>query len=269
MRMGGGMRKKYHLYELFFLAACCLCFFGCGLETTYALKAPSLISLSPLYSTKQFQNKCFVFWTEEADNVNISSSFDFLGTAVYYKIYNRHESITSVTSALSSANNSTDSSSAAKLLTETYKYKQLGTSAGARTPLIQYESPPSSPWPPYYNGHGRCVYIRLSSYQNDDYTAKFINNYTGDNSVTPTAVPRREGNRYSFDFGRHGSEDRRPAEGDDDYSYSSSGFSAGYDHTYFVDLYAVSVGRDENYTLQYSPVLHLGTVAVNADSEDN
>ena len=274
MKRGGGVRRKYHLYELFSLAACCLCFFGCGLETIYALDEPMLLH-SSTYSTVQFEEKYFEFETNEVKNSDPLINpppFKFLGTDVYYKIYNRHESITSVTSALSSANNSTDPSSAAKLLTETYKYKQLGTSAGARTPLIQYEPPPSYPWPPYYNGHGRCVYIRLSSYQNDDYTAKFINNYTGDNSVTPTAVPRREGNRYSFDFGRDGDNDKASKtlfSTDTDYNYSSSGFSSGYDNTYFVDMYAVSVGRDENYTEHCSKVLHLGTVAINASSKDN
>ena len=34
-------------------------------------------------------------------------------------------------------------------------------------------------------------------------------------------------------------------------------------------MYAVSVGLDENYTEQYSKVLHLGTVAINASSKDN
>ncbi|MGI5092152.1 hypothetical protein [Treponema socranskii] len=111
-------------------------------------------------------------------------------------------------------------------------------------------------------GADRRIYIRLTNYLNTSDPARIVIPSVG------VLKPRREGDRYSFDFGRHGSEDRRPAEGDDDY-YSSSDFSAGYDHIYFVDMYAVSVGRDENYTLQYSPVLHLGTVAVNAASEDN
>ena len=257
MRMGGGMRKNCHVYELFFLAACCLCFFGCGLESTYVLYEP-IGGHSSTYSTIITEEKYFEFYTEENKNAINPPPFKFLGTAVYYKIYNRYEPINSVASALSSANNSSDPSSAAKLLKDTYKYRQLGTDSGMGTPLI------------VSTGTNRRIYIRVSNYQTDlYYQAKIIVGYAGNSSIAGTWIPKREGNRYSFDFGRHGSEDRRPAEGDDDYSYSSSGFSAGYDHIYFVDMYAVSVGRDENYTLQYSPVLHLGTVAVNAASEDN
>ena len=258
MRIGGGMRKIYHVYKLFFFAACCLCFFGCGLEEYYVLEAPFQTGKVPTYDTTGYDEKYFDFVTNDTGNAAISPSFNFLGTAVYYKIYNRYESIGTVTSALSSANNSTEYSAAATLLTGTYKYRQLGTASGTTTPLIAS------------TGADRRIYIRLSNYQIDArYQAKIIVGYTGDSSVAATMVPKREGNRYSFDFGRTGSEDRTPADGDDDYSYSSSGFSSSYPNTYFVDMYAVSVGRDTTYTTYYSKVLHLGTVAVNAGTEDN
>ena len=257
MKRGGAVRRKYHLYELFSLALCCLCFFGCGLQEYYVVEAPFIIQQEPKYDS-EFTLRYFDFKTNETENPN-RGSFVFLGTAVYYKIYNRHESITGVTSALSSANNSTDASYAANLLKDTYKYVQLGSEAGS-TPLIAA------------TGADRRIYIRLTNYQNDArYQAKIIVGYTGDSSVAATMVPRREGNRYSFDFGRTSLDpdtNKVPVEGEDDYSHSGS-FSSAYPNTYFVDMYAVSVGRDENYTLQYSPVLHLGTVAVDAASENN
>ncbi|MGI5056691.1 hypothetical protein [Treponema socranskii] len=257
MRMGGGMRKNCHVYELFFLAACCLCFFGCGLEEYYVLEAPFRIYNTPNAATT-YDNRYFDFVTNETGNSSISTSFDFLGTAVYYKIYNRYESIGSVTSALSSANNSTEYSAAATLLINTYKYRELGTASGTTTPLIAS------------TGADRRIYIRLTNYQNDArYKAKIIIGYAGDSSIVATMVPKREGNRNSFDFGRTGAKDPEPASGDDDYNYSSSGFSSSYPNTYFVDMYALSVGRDTTYTTYYSKVLHLGTVAVNAVSEDN
>ncbi|MBM7022133.1 hypothetical protein [Treponema sp. Marseille-Q4523] len=257
MRMGGGMRKNCHVYELFFLAACCLCFFGCGLEEYYVLEAPFRIYNTPNADTT-YDNKYFDFVTNETGNSSMSTSFDFLGTAVYYKIYNRYESIGSVTSALSSANNSTEYSAAATLLINTYKYRELGTASGTTTPLIAS------------TGADRRIYIRLTNYQNDArYKAKIIIGYAGDSSIVATMVPKREGNRNSFDFGRTGAKDPEPASGDDDYNYSSSGFSSSYPNTYFVDMYALSVGRDTTYTTYYSKVLHLGTVAVNAVSEDN
>ncbi|MGI5105896.1 hypothetical protein H0R94_02490 [Treponema socranskii] len=257
MRMGGGMRKNCHVYELFFLAACCLCFFGCGLEEYYVLEAPFRIYNTPNADTT-YDNKYFDFVTNETGNSSMSTSFDFLGTAVYYKIYNLYESIGSVTSALSSANNSTEYSAAATLLINTYKYRELGTASGTTTPLIAS------------TGADRRIYIRLTNYQTDPrYLAKIIVGYAGDSSIAATWIPKRQGNRYSFDFGRTGSEDPAPVSGDDDYNYSSSGFSSAYPNTYFVDMYALSVGRDTTYTTYYSKVLHLGTVAINAGMQDN
>ena len=257
MRIGGGMRKTYHVYKLFFLVACCLCLFGCGLEEYYVVEAPFRIYQEPNYNS-EFSLRYFDFVTNETENPN-RGTFVFLGTAVYYKIYNRYESINSVTSALSSANNSTDASYAANLLKDTYKYVQLGSEAGS-TPLIAA------------TGADRRIYIRLTNYQNDArYQAKIIVGYTGDSSVAATMVPKREGNRYSFDFGRTSLDpdtNKVPVEGEDDYSHSGS-FSSAYPNTYFVDLYAVSVGRNENFTWQYSKVLHLGTVAIDAGTEDN
>lgn len=262
MMSGGSVRRKYHLYELFSLALCCLCFFGCGLETIYALDEPMLLH-SSTYSTVQFEEKYFEFETNEVKNSDPLINpppFKFLGTDVYYKIYNRYDSITSVTSALSSANNSTDPSSAANLLKKNYKYVQLGSTSGAAHLIESTHA-------------NRRIYIRLTNYQTDRrYQAKIIVGYAGDSSIAPTNVPKRAGNRYSFDFGRDGDNDsasKTLSSTDTDYNYSSSGFSSGYDNTYFVDMYAVSVGLDENYTEQYSKVLHLGTVAINASSKDN
>ena len=70
MRMGGGMRKNCHVYELFFLAACCLCFFGCGLESTYVLYEP-IGGHSSTYSTIITEEKYFEFDTEENKNANL------------------------------------------------------------------------------------------------------------------------------------------------------------------------------------------------------
>ena len=260
MRIGGSMRKNCHVYELFFLAACCLCFFGCGLEEYYVLEAPFRIYSTPNADTT-YDGRYFDFVTNETGNSSISTSFDFLGTAVYYKIYNRYESIGSVTSALSSANNSTEYSAAATLLRDKYKYRELGTASGTTTPLIAS------------TGADRRIYIRLTNYQTDPrYQAKIIVGYTGSSVAAGTWIPKREGNRNSFDFGRTSLDpdtNKLPVEGDDDYNYSSSGFSSAYPNTYFVDMYALSVGHDTTRTMYYSKVLHLGTVAIKAGETDN
>ena len=38
---------------------------------------------------------------------------------------------------------------------------------------------------------------------------------------------------------------------------------------WYVNMYAVSVGRDASYTPYYSLVCHLGSVAIDENSEDN
>ena len=50
-----------------------------------------------------------------------------------------------------------------------------------------------------------------------------------------------------------------PKSGDEDFEFSSS---ASDDDAYYVKLYAVSKGRDANYTNSYSLVVDLGTVPI-------
>lgn len=262
------MHEKISLYTFFSLCLCCLfCFSGCGLDEYYVLDAPSYTQNIPTYSSL-FDTRYFSFNTYESgmsEYLKSDSAFKFLGTEIYYKIYNNYSTMQSNDSSISSLNSSTNYSSAASAMIETYGFKQLGTSAGTITPLIKA------------TGSNRRVYIRLMNYQSSaDFAAKIVV-YTDTSETTPDTtfdangkIPMRSGNKYTFDFGRSSKDTKNavPADGDTDVTYSSSK-SEGYENCFFVDMYAVAVGRDTTYTRYYSHVLHLGAVAIDTTLEDN
>lgn len=244
---------------LLFFVACSFLFCTCGLEEYYVLEAPFRTYHEPNAET-EFAGRYFDFETNEAANA-VHTSFDFLGTAVYYKIYNDLALLTSRASTLNADNNSTTYGTAATRLINTYGYQQLGTDSGSRSPLIEAASPPTD----------RRIYIRLSNYQTDSsYQSKVIVGYNGtDPSVPGTYMPRRSilkgGGHCTFDFGRTEIYDDVPSSGNEDYNHTESGSPT----TFYVDLYAVSVGRDTTYTMYYSKVLHLGVVKIDAAEADN
>lgn len=262
MNKGGKTRKKNSINTLLFLSVCCLLFFsGCGLDEYYVVAAPYLIYNQPTYSTSDYAEKYFDFYTYDTGQTT-SSDFDYLGTAVYYKIYNNYSTMTTAISAITSLNSSTTYSAAADAMIDTYGYKELSTSSGTPSPLL-----------PNINEDTR-VYIRLMNYQDGDYTAKIIIGYDGsDFSGDGDYVPRRnQTKKYTFDFGRVDSDTTNlsvvPESGDTDVNYSSS-FSDDDDSVWYVDVFAVAEGRDTTYTMYYSKVLHLGSVSIDASSEDN
>lgn len=259
MKKTDGGAKKINAMAAALAALCCLLFCACGLQEYYVLMEPTQVLRQPNASTIDYSEKYFDFMTREADNTDISASFNFLGTAVYYKIFNNAADITSVTARLSNLNSSNDYGAAARAMIETYRYQPLNTSAGLNEPFIAS------------TGADRRVYIRLMNYGAEErYQAKVILNYGGDSSAAGASAPRRNmgGNNYTFDFGRNssssaGENNRPPQSGDVDFTASGSG------STYYVDLYAAAVGRDTTYTTYYSKVLHLGTVAIDATQSDN
>jgi hypothetical protein len=193
------------------------------------------------------------------DYLSSSSEFVFLGTAVYYKIFNNHSTMESEDSAIDAVNTSSNYSTAATKMIETYGFEELKTSAGTISPLVKA------------TGSNRHVYIRLTNYQSsDDYAAKIT--VAGTELAVPLRMVSVDSAYCTFDFGRtsgktdDGYYNEVPSKGEDDVTYSSS-FSS--DGVWYVDLYAVAVGRDTTYTTSYSLVLHLGAVPIDANSEDN
>lgn len=272
MRIG----KTFIVFSFAFL----LFFSGCGLEEYVYIVGPRILNHTSNYETAA-DERYVEFTTEETAN---AGKTQFQGTAIYYKIYNNHSDMSSQYSSITSLSSSTNESAAATRMIDSYKYKQLGLSDNYDSPLIENA------------GVNRRIYIRITNYYDktsnsnkallivgDSDVNKFRNNPEDvyDSATNPggyriRGTPRRVGNKYSFDFGRAKSPyenaeyNKTPSSDDnmDDFKESSS-FSESKDGVYYVDLFAVGVGEDENFTRYYSNVLHLGSVAVDSNSEYN
>ncbi|QTQ16724.1 hypothetical protein [Treponema parvum] len=244
-----GKRKRI----LFSIPACVLFllfFQACGLQEYFALDPPVAYH-TPDYSTLNYTEKYFRFGT--ASN---SSSGEFIaeGTAVYYKIYTSYSEMNSHISSVNALNTLSNGTASARRVIETYSYKPVGTSAGSRTPLIA-------------NNGAQTVYIRLMSYGTEaDHSSKVIIAGT-----EQSWKPVRYDNRRTFEFGRGANtyanyeNNATPSTGDDDVH----GSTAPSDNVWYVNMYAISVGRDASYTPYYSLVTWLGSVAIDAGSKNN
>lgn len=233
---------------------------SCGIEEVFYLNAPTIAYNTPTYETADYTAKYVAFRTEESQDDGGAFSFD--GTAVYYKIYNNYSTMISRNSAIESVNTSSNSSSAATKVIETYGYKPLGSLSASGSSL---GSPLISD-----SGESRSVYIRLTTYGNyapysaDSFTSKILIGTNSDNGTAPKYIPMRNGNSKSFDFGRSSSDGfdtsvaAIPSSDDDDVEYGSFSSSG----TWYVDMYALAVGHDNSFTQYYSLVLHLGAIPI-------
>lgn len=235
---------------------------SCGLEEDYVVYPPTVVQHEPLYNNVDFAENDFIFTTNDSDNS--SPSFNYRGTAVYYKIYGSSAALQSNVDAIERANNSS-TGNAANMVISSYGYKELNTTSGQHSPLIAS------------TGSDQKVYIRLTSYQDTvqypEYAPKIIVGYSGNKQAAATFVPVRNlgGKKYHFDFGRsnaakygaYADDAKVPQSGDEDVNGTSA------DGVWYVDMYAIGMGNDPTFTKYYSNVLHLGTVPIDANKEDN
>lgn len=257
--------KKLIFFNISIFFICLFLCPGCGLEEYYVVEAPFRRQTNPTVSDSgdavAFDTAYFDFYTNDsANSTSAASAFKYMGTAVYYKIYNNYSTMNSQISAVSSISSSTNSSSAFPRL-QSYGYQELGVSGRNVSPLI-----------PASSGKDQRVFIRLTNYheptdksgeewKNYAYRAKIV---VDDNEKY---LPMRQDNTKSFDFGRknnNGDYDK-PKSGEDDVNFGT----ASKEDIYYVTLYAVAVGHDNSFTNYYSNVLYLGSVAINAAEEDN
>ena len=218
---------------------------ACGLDTFYYLDPPITDGHTSYYTTEDGIYRYFSFVTNEESSLgdndqyfSSSSELVFLGTEVYYKIYNNYSTMVSAENAIDSLNSSSSNyAAAAESLIESRGYKPLKFSSGSFIPLVEAGSSPNN----------RHVYIRLNDYGTEvDYNGQPV-------------MPRRYINsNYGFNFGQDDN-NPLPKNGDADVNYSSSSSDSG---TWYVDMYAVSVGRDTSYSTSYSKVLFLGSVKI-------
>lgn len=288
--------KRNSIYMWIIFSFCLLFFNGCGLDYYYVLDAPdtsrntSSIDSANYTTHTSYDSSYFDFYTYDDQDENVLDMYK--GTAVYYKIYNSYSTMNSRISTLSSLGSSTNVQAAATQMIDTYTYCELGLCAIidgtvkslSLSPLVEKISKSTK---------NREVYIRISNYQDsisDDYRAcvkieedsvlKYMM-YNGSDidyfekiSDAPDGyslvIPMRKGNELNFDFGRkyeYGSNAGSkvlPESGDSDFQCDT----ASEDGMYYVDLYAVAVGY-KDFTAYYSNVLHLGSVGIDSDEEDN
>ena len=243
------MKKTSLLFVPFVLAAA-LFFAACGLDTVPIVPSPTVVIHEPVYTSTDYAANYFEF---VAPTVSSVPELTFLGTAVYYRIYASSSTMLSRQSSISAVNTESDSSAAASRMIS-YGYQQLNTSEREIQPLI--------------DTNGGKIYIRLCNYGDGSNPA---NEYRARIGVIDKIPRRAIGTNKTFDFGRYGKDKygasenyTRPASGDEDFESGTVS-----DNKYYVDMYAVCVGRDATYTRHFSNVLHLGSVAIDAAAENN
>lgn len=248
-------KKLQILFLCMFISGLILFNISCGLDTFEVIDSPERTFNLPKYDTEDFALKNFEFNTNEV-NAYSYSTITFLGTDVYYRIYNNYGTAETEANALINISSADDTSAnAASRLIETYKYKPVR--------LANYSYPVLIP----ETGTNQRVFIRLTSYQDDPELAARItvdgNLINGSNSV-----PLRHEDGLNFDFGRSGKDikSKIPVNNDDDVTFSSTTSEAG---KWYVNMFAVAVGRDITYKNSYSNILFLGTVCINDKELDN
>lgn len=244
---------------------------SCGTETTYYLDPSTKIIHEPNQDTVEADAYFEFVAKSSSDQSSIDGGFKYQGTAVYYKIYNNYSEIENRWTSINKLNESDNEASAAQSVIS-YGYKPLGTNAGEEDPLI--------------GDNGGTVKIRLFNYletqlSGEEYEKYERRAYIKINGVQMFLPLRAEG-KFTFDFGRKETEinlvpsasikvgsnvKNITPDGNNDSDaigdvYKSGSFSSG--KCWYVDMYAFSVGHDNNFTKYYSKVLHLGCVKIDA-----
>ena len=248
--------KKSKIRFFIFLTGLFLFLNSCGLDTFVVVEPPYSIGVGPNVDTEDYSYKNFQFSTN-CKLSNYPSNFVFLGTNVYYKIYTNENSLDSQVNELNDRSNDFETSAtASSLLINTYSYQ----------PLQVMNYPIQAALVPATDIVNQDVYIRLTDYQDiPNFESRItLSGKPLYNSLTRTIPVRNVGN-YTFNFGRTGDFDKVPEIGDADV-YGSSVPSDG---VWYVALYAVALGRNVTFEQQYSNIVYLGAIAIDANSPDN
>ena len=215
---------------------------ACGLDTFYVIDSPNNTIHAPSYSSIEYQDNYFEFWTED----KTYDAIKFQGTEVYYRIYKSSDRLRTEVNDLIAIAEKDESNSAAYKLTDTYKYQPLrGKGYEDKDVLI-----PTA-------GYNQRVYIRLSDYSGTYFAEIKVNNNNIYGSSTTVIPVRNLDKSLSFNF-KELTEDERPQSGDVDVNTNGS----SSDNDWYVSLFAVAVGLDYTYSQIYSNILYLGSVRI-------
>lgn len=265
MKNAGFMQKNLFLLILCTIAGIFVS--SCGLEEILTVEEPTVVLNAPLYSSSDSLTWYFSFVSSG------DSGERFIGTDVYYKIYNDSSKLSSDRSSILSVNTSSNSTEAAKRMIETYGYQPLGTSSNTGNFVFVPESKVSVVFRlktslSYASDHDSAVaQDRYKSHACIGIKAANSTSYDWKNSI----IPLRNGNRKSFDFfdadenDKNRTRDALPVYGDSDYSCNESDKDKSFDE-YYVQAFAVGVAiDDQTVTANYSLVLDLGSVPIKKD----
>jgi len=248
--------KNRSKFIKFFCFSICL-FFSCGLDVIIYIEPPEVYNYRPeLYGEIfdiDWENRYFEFLTNERGNADIS---EFIGTSIYYKIYNSYSTMDSEKNKLKVLSNEDKTSSRAPTqLIEGYNYCLLNN----RIPLVQSRK------------KDQKVLIRLTDYYVENYQEALLKGEEAQAARIEIdgnfySLPVRVDGKSTFNFGRDGENDLVPTKDDIDVKYDSTTTEEGI---WYVCMFAVGVGIDETFNDIYSNILYLGTVAIDANSYDN
>lgn len=209
--------------------------YSCGLPVYYTLNPPSAYA----QPTNDPLNRFFSFTTADSQN----SVMDiYQGINIYYKIYNDPAARDADINSIQSSNTEYSDNGMRRL--QALGYSELGTTNKISTindTLLPLES------------SNRTVRVRLftEGFVGSPYTAGFTIN----NNPVRDSIPIRSVLSNSFDFFGTGPV---PSSIDSDVKFTSSAGTT----IWFVNAYAVSVGRNTSFQYFYSSLLHLGYITI-------
>lgn len=262
------MKKTFHPYKCkiifsFLLVACLFLFnLSCGLDTYEVFESPEQYIHQPEADELGEYDRYFEFYTNEPSSSGSYSTISYLGTSVYYKIYNsKAQAETEKNILISRSEDSENSANASTYMMSTYAYQELLSSSGRNTVLI----------PTAYKN--QLVHIRLNNSSAGN--AGILVDGKNIKNSAEASLPRRYKDDLSFNFDSYDKErnDGRVKvynnEGSDvdlDVKYLSTSPSSEENDiqngVWYVVMFAVGVARDMTFTLNYSNILYLGTVKI-------
>lgn len=246
---------RKHSKKIIFEIMLFVCFIflttSCGLDEVFYIEAPSSINVPYSSPTSKVSYDRAYF---EFSPSPVPENLDFDGTYVYYKIYSNYTTCSNEFSALNTLANSNSSKySSATSLMNTYKFQKLRILNSTADPII----PPGS----------SNVRIRLTTYNEE--TGDYLRRMVFFNNADRGAPARYYDNRY-FDFNRNSQNFNAPlprtTSFEDDVSTNET---VSESNVWYVTLYAFGAGHDASFSTYYSPICYLGTIAINATSNDN
>lgn len=210
-----------------------VCFFSaCGLDVFYILEPPVFIRTSV---GDDAINRYYIFRTQEVANMVAEYQDIFLGTEIYYKLYNSRSRMQSDTSQISAANTANSQNGADRMISS-LNYQKMMLKDTPQEILIER------------TGTNRDIELRL--YREGDKTEK-----PGDTQPyfkidgVDQGIPMRYNNKAFDDVDEFTGSDVDSTTGDSP-------------DKWYITAYAVSTGMNTELQTFYSQVVHLGEIEV-------